>query len=867
MAMNRRGFLKTAAAGALVPLSAVAQQSGISRVAIVREQPSAASACLARVLTARGVTVRESSTIADAAPSDFTILARITPGMPESFALAAPKEGNRPALVVSGGDPRGLTYALLEVADRVELSGPGALEFMDGLRLQQPFAEWPRNDVRAVSRLFTSDVHDKPWFNDREMWPAYFAMLAANRFNRFHLALGIGYDFLREVTDCYFVFAYPFLVSTPGYNVRAVNLPDAERDHNLEMLKYITAQAAAYNLEFQLGLWTHGYQWANSPNANYTIAGLTADNHAAYCRDALAMLLRACPAITGVTFRIHGESGVAEGNYPFWKTVFDGIVNCGRTVGIDLHSKGLDEKMLETALGTGMPVTVSPKFWAEHMGLPYHQADIRELEIPKGEAKGLMALSTGSRSFTRYGYADLLRSDRRYTVIHRIWSGSRRLMLWGDPESAAAYSRAFQFCGSRGVDLMEPLSFKGRRGSGRGNRCGYADASLEPRWDWQKYLYTYRAWGRAMYNPESAAGDARRLLKKQFAAAAPDVEAALASATRILPTLTTAHGPSAANNNYWPEMYTNQPIVNPGKNQYSDTPSPKVFGNTSPFDPQLFSTVNGFAGDLLAKTPSGKYSPLEVAQWLEDYAASALVRLAKAERSSKSSIEFRRLTVDVRIQAGLGQFFAHKLRAGVLYAIYERTLDRAALEMAADQYRDARTFWARLAQDAKGVYASDITAGEQTWLRGNWADRLAGIDEDLQAMEMKKSAAAARTTDAAEYIKRALAKPQRRSRECRHTPPSNFTRKSPLAIEIAVAGVPPAPARLYYRHVNQAERFLHLEMEHRAGAYHALVPGDYTNTAYPIQYYFEFQEGPDVWLYPGLGASLMQQPYFVVTAW
>jgi len=28
-------------------------------------------------------------------------------------------------------------------------------------------------------------------------------------------------------------------------------------------------------------------------------------------------------------------------------------------------------------------VNVSPKSWAEHMGLPYHQAAIREIELPK----------------------------------------------------------------------------------------------------------------------------------------------------------------------------------------------------------------------------------------------------------------------------------------------------------------------------------------------------------------------------------------------------------------------------------------------------------------------------------------------------
>ena len=96
------------------------------------------------------------------------------------------------------------------------------------------------------------------------------------------------------------------------------------------------------------------------------------------------------PEIAGVTFRIHGESGVAEGSYDFWKTVFDGVATCGRTVEIDLHAKGIDQRIIDTALATGLPVTVSPKFWAEHLGLPYHQAEIRaqELPAPRRQATG-----------------------------------------------------------------------------------------------------------------------------------------------------------------------------------------------------------------------------------------------------------------------------------------------------------------------------------------------------------------------------------------------------------------------------------------------------------------------------------------------
>src|ERR1051325_3061325 len=129
----------------------------------------------------------------------------------------------------------------------------------------------PANPVRSMMRLFVSDVEDKPWFYDREMWPRYLAMLAENRFTRFNLSFGIGYDFLRGVTDAYFVFAYPFFLDVPGYKVRASKLPDTERDRNLETLRYISEQTLAAGLDFQLGLWMHGYQWENSRNPNFTI--------------------------------------------------------------------------------------------------------------------------------------------------------------------------------------------------------------------------------------------------------------------------------------------------------------------------------------------------------------------------------------------------------------------------------------------------------------------------------------------------------------------------------------------------------------------------------------------------------------------
>lgn len=869
---NRRQFIGAAGSlGALGVSSAAALEVSlvVDPADPVASTPPVqwAIGTLADSLAARGITVPKYERLTAAPAGKLCIVAAGSPAssVPESLEITPGRVDGKTILRISGHDVRGLVYAALDLADQVQ----HATDPLQPLTPRAPLIEQPANKVRGVARLFTSDVEDKPWFNDRQMWPAYLSMLAANRFNRFHLAFGIGYDFLTRVTDAYLLFAYPFLLKVPGYNVRVPQLADAERDSNLAMLKFISEQTAARGLHFQLGLWMHGYKWIDSPNPNYTIEGLTAETHGPYCRDAVRALLKACPAIGGVTFRIHGESGVEEGSYEFWKNVFEGVSTCGRKVEIDMHSKGMDQTMLDLGVATGLPLRVSPKYWAEHLGMPYHQADIREQERPKPgkQASALMKFSAGSRSFLRYGYGDLLREDRKWSVIHRIWPGTQRLLLWGDPVTAAAHSRAFGFCGSEGVEICEPLSFKGRRGSGiAGDRCAYADASLRPRWDWEKYAYSYRIWGRLIYNPNAEPDSWRRYLRRRFGPGAQAVETALGNASRILPIVTTAHDPSAANNNYWPELYLNHSIVDPAHYApYTDTPAPRVFGNVSPLDPQLFSRINDFAGELLKGEHGAKYSPVEVAQWIEDHAAAAEKNLAEADRTvtAREGPEYRRLSIDVAIQAGLGRFFGAKFRAGVLYGIYEQSGDRAALEEAVSSYRTARAAWAGLADRAKGIYMSDITVGEHPQLRGHWLDRLPAIDSDIAGMAKKLDGAKAAEPDprVRMAIAEALGRPSRAALACRHTPPAKFSPGQPLEIELLM-DKPAVAVRLFYRHVDQAERFESREMDAHDKIYRTTIPAAYIGSTYPLQYYFEVRERPEsAALYPGFANY---QPYYVV---
>jgi hypothetical protein len=793
--------------------------------------------------------------------------------VPESFAFGVSDEGAARVLAVAGSDPRGLVYGLLELADQVSLAD----DPMTALHAVEPGVFQPVNRIRSVMRVFSSAVEDKAWFYDVSFWTDYLTMLATQRFNRFSLTLGLGYNDPRAVRDSYFYFCYPFLVSPEGWNVRVTGVDDAERGANLAMLRRISDLATERGLHFQLGIWNHAFAFRDSPDVNHATTGLTPETHAPYCAAALEALLRACPSIGGITFRSHAESGVPDGSQTFWRGVFEGIARAGRKVEIDIHAKGIDHDLLDIALQTGMPVNVSPKYSAEHMGPPYHQAAIRESEAPpRWPAESLDP--ERHRGFTRYGYADYLRKDRRYGVLHRVWPGTQRLLLWGDPAMAAGYGRYAHFCDSEGLELFEPASFKGRTGSGLpGDRGGYVDPELQlGSGDWRKHLYTYRLWGLLLYDPDASPESWKRYLHSEFGAAADHCETALAWASRALPLVTVAHHPSAANNLYWPEMYTNMPIIGETLGHpYFDTPQPRVFGMVSPLDPAMFSSINDYADELLAGALSGRYSPLETARRLDGIAANAAAALTRAAHTVANPVSaaFLRLAGDVTIQVGLARFFACKLRAGLAWSLATKIRSASCARVAVGHYRAARAAWAELAAGACSVYVEDVTFGDSKHLRGHWVDRLAAIDEDIAAMESRLSSlpegsVPQRARDVmAEISNESVAASAQSGRPaCVHRPPTDFQPRQALPIELSLEpGQHVASVRLRYRHVHQGKTYRTEAMPCRGGRYHGAVPAGYTDTPYHLMYYFEIHgvDG-DVWLWPGLAEDLSNQPYFVV---
>ena len=141
------------------------------------------------------------------------------------------------------------------------------------------------------------------------------------------------------------------------------------------------------------------------------------------------------------------------------------------------------------------------------------------------------------------------------------------------------------------------------------------------------------------------------------------------------------------------------------------------------------------------------------------------------------------------------------------------------------------------------------------------------IDQDIAALEARWAKAGDHTVPG---IYDAILEAQGRSRRapaaCRHKPPASFRPNADISLAIAVEnGRKIAAVKLYYRHVNQAERWQDAEMAFRGNQYEAPIPAAYTVSPYALQYYFELREGPqNAWLHPGFTPALTNQPYFVL---
>ncbi len=641
------------------------------------------------------------------------------PKQPESLGIQRIDDAQKQTLLICGSDERGLIYALLEVARAIELAPQSDAPLA---AVPQVF-ESPHLRVRSLTmQLFNADL-EADWYFDEEFWSEYFKLLARCRYNNFTLTFSHQTNYLTPI--------YAFLVDVPQVTVKGLTRGD--RNRNFAMLKRIAEMAHEHGLDFTLGIWTQlpVEKYPGEIRVENMPTGLAA---ADYCAVGLWRILRTCSAIDAVQFRMNAEAGVSEDQQTdFYRPLFQAIRNCGRPVRVDLRYKGLRPETIQAANDLKLDVTVSTKFWCEHMGLPYHPtvADTHYRE-------------------SRYSFGAMLSHPRTYRVVYQLWSvGSQRLLLWGDPNYAARFAESCRLGDGEGFEVNAPLTDKGF-GDLPGKWRIFADKSLEHfQWEHERYWFFYLAFGRLGYNPQSNPEVWKRELRARFGSAADDVESAYRSASQILPLVTATHQLSAGEWMWCPEIDTGDRLTEYMHVQPGDTAqfyAVRSWKQTSRWRTEVWDdNIPGFVEDAIAGRLSGKSTPLEVSRRLRDLGTNTLSKIQQAREklSPSPSAEFRATELDLRVLASLGTYHAEKKLAATELAFFDLTHEAGRLARALPHARDAAAAWEEIVRLTEETYHSNLVFGFSPQHgrknghhhSGHWKDRLAEVREDVTALE------------------------------------------------------------------------------------------------------------------------------------
>jgi len=242
----------------------------------------------------------------------------------------------------------------------------------------------------------------------------------------------------------------------------------------------------------------------------------------------------------------------------------------------------------------------------------------------------------------------------------------------------------------------------------------------------------------------------------------------------------------------------------------------------------------------------------------------SLAAARAAGDSRVKSPEFRQAAEDILILNGLGVYYANLFRAAPFYSVYEQTADPAAAAQSLVAYRKGRDAWANMAERADKIYSPDISYGDISSRRGHWADRLSEIDRDVAALEKYFSDKLAHPSSAGRAIQVAAKPAPRPSIDVKHTVPNGLRSGSDLHLTMIAPGIV-TESFVWFRHVNQAERWLCEPMQGTGDIHRVFIPRNYAGLPYPLQYYFELHTADAATLHPLLNPTFNNQPYYVIT--
>ena len=633
--------------------------------------------------------------------------------------------------VISGSDSLGVMYALFDFAQTLE-SSKDLHELWEEI---DDISEEPFIKHRSIQMQMCNYEVESKWYYDKKYWEWCFQTLAMSRMNSFTMTFGHQ--------TSYMVPPYPFFIKLPEYpDVRVSGLSDEKRERNLEMLKYITNIASDYGVEFNFSVWMQTNHLPFKWNLGTSDVEGIPDNPVEYNAAALEKLLKECPGITGVQFRMNNESGINEDQQSeFYTKQFRAIKNIKRPIFLDLRLKGLRDETLEVARALGLNYAISSKYWSEFLGQPYP----------------LPIVDVNYRSNHSYGFGQTVRNKRDYSIIYQLWtSGSQRLLVWGDPSYASNFSRSVNMYRGDAFEIFMPLTNKGFGTKGKDWSIYKEGIARDYQFEHEKYWFFYQCFGRMGYNPNTDEKIFLREFKKRFGLQYRLIFKLYCIASKILPLIGSAHFPSEAMWNYWYEMEPGFPIEAYSKVPPADTN--QMYGiRTAMKTPELVGffpetkrynfnrikwdqTIPGYVEDAINGTLSGKTTPIEISMMLNQYANDIDYHLGEIT-IIENNPEITNTLVDFQILSKLGKFHAEKILAAVDLGFFHHNNEQIRLESAIHHMETALKVWEKLG-NVSDVYCDEIVMGQQSLevdgIGKHWRTYTHCVEADLAYLQSLK---------------------------------------------------------------------------------------------------------------------------------
>lgn len=736
---------------------------------------------------------------------------------PESLSIWRVRHAGKPAISLCGGGPRGLMYAMLDVAERVGWSAGD-----DPFARVRDTSERAYLEERGISMYTMQRAYFESRLFDENYWKRYFDLLAASRINTFTVIF--GYE-----NGGFMAPLYPYFFDVPGFaGVRLVGITKEQQAKHTAAFHTLIRIAHERGIDVIPAVWDHiyrgGVQGGGIAGASATVgkdvpglvSGVTGENLTAYTKAALQEFVRTFPDIDGIEFRMHSESGLKPDEMAgFWHDVFGMLAKAKPRLRVTLRAKELPDAIIDDALRQGLRARVETKYWMEQMGLPYHPTHVNRQ----------------NQHERRHGYADLLKYPQRYRVHWRLWSGgTARLLLWADPEYVRRFAESARLYDGNSFDVNEMLATKML-----GEPHDKAPLAIHTQgyrfyeYEFERYWHFYQVWGRVSYNPRVPAEIWEEEFQRRFGEAGVRLMRAVHAASRVLPRIV------AASYRYqlfpttrgWAEMMRQGDLAE--------------FATAEGTDIEQFQSPRDAARARDSGARTSKRTPEQSAKYLAGLASTVRDEVERAERIAGLSKEAITTITDLKILAGLADFHAARLRGAVAYNCYRNGSQRNDLLQAIHYEGEAVAAWKRMVAAAGDVYSPELAFGvHRVGFPRHWREELERLELGLRKL---------RDEDKAPVRGEPVFRPERilvrsDAAEVQLVRPERARAGQDLKVSVIVKSnertAPLDSIRLRYRHLTQFEDYATVDfVEDGKGVYSATIPGAFIVPQWDLMYFVE----------------------------